>query len=201
MYGARFDMNVYDFDKTIFDGDAEDRFFRFIFQKKGFRHYWLVYWWNEFLLKCKLRTKTKTRRNEYQFLRKIEDIDAVLEEYWDLVEKHMMPWYSTARRDDDVIATGTPGFLMEPIIRRLGIKHMIATKMDKKTGEIDGLFAVGEPKAKAFLQVYPEGSIDNFYSDAWSDHFMAELAKKAWIVRGNGELTEWNEFFANHPKK
>ena len=83
-------MNVYDFDKTIFDGDAEDRFFNYMFRKKGFRHYWIIYWGNELLLKCKLRSKTQTRRNEYQFLRKIDDIDAVLEDYWDLMEKHIL---------------------------------------------------------------------------------------------------------------
>ena len=30
-------MNVYDFDKTIFVGDTEDRFFDFMFKQKGFR--------------------------------------------------------------------------------------------------------------------------------------------------------------------
>ena len=194
-------MNVYDFDETIFWGDSERRFFHYQFRKKGFRHYWFVFWWNELLYKWKLISKTRSRRNEYQFLNKIPDIDAVLEDYWDQVEKYMKPWYKKVQREDDVIATGTPGFLMEPIIRRIGVKYMIATRMDKHTGEIEGIFAVGEEKARAFLREYPKDSIDIFYSDAYSDRFVAELAREAYIVRGDGELTEWNEYFSMHSKK
>ena len=68
-------------------------------------------------------------------------------------------------------------------------------------GKIDGIFAIGEEKAKVFRRQFPDAVIDAFYSDAWSDHFMAELAKKAYIVKGDGELTEWDRYFAEHPKR
>lgn len=194
-------MNVYDFDETIFFGDAENRFFAYMFEQKGFGRYRLMYRWNELLFKLKLRSKTKSRENEYSILKKVPDIDALLEDFWNRNEQYMKPWYAKVRRDDDIIATGTPGFLMEPMMKRLGIRYMVSTAMDKHTGKIDGIFAIGEEKAKVFRRQFPDAEIDAFYSDAWSDHFMAELAKKAYIVKGDGELTEWDRYFAEHPKR
>ena len=96
-------MNVYDFDKTIFYGDSEDRFFDFMFRRKGYFWYKLNYRWNELLLKLRILDKTTTRESEYRILRKIhktDDLDRILEEYWDEVEQYMMPWYETVKRPD-----------------------------------------------------------------------------------------------------
>ena len=38
--------------------------------------------------------------------------------------------------------------------------------------------------------MFPNGIIDNFYSDSYSDTPLAKLANKAYIVKKN-ELKEW----------
>lgn len=193
-------MNVYDFDETIFTGDSEDRFFDFMFKKKGFRHYKINFKFFDLLNKAHLMKKTKSREHQYAFLNKIDDIESVTEEYWNEVEKYMKPWYNDAKKDDDIIASGTPGFLLEPIMKRLGLTNLVATKMNRHTGKIDGDFAVGEFKIVNFKEKFGTDCIDKFYSDAYSDHYVADYAKEAYVIHGNDECTEWNEFFNAHPE-
>lgn len=195
-------MNVFDFDETIFTGDVENRFADYMFKKKGFRLYRLKWDFLEFLSKdLKVISRTKARNMQYSFLAKVDDIDNVVLDYWSGIEKHLKPWYNEIKRPDDVIASGTPRFLLEPIVKKLGIGGLVATEMDKKTGKIDGDFAVGEYKVVNFKKQYGLDCIDNFYSDAYSDHFIAEYAKKAFIIHGeNDECTEWNEYFKAHPE-
>lgn len=197
-------MNVYDFDETLFYGDSEDRFFQFMFKKKGYFFYKLNYKWNEFKLHRGWSTKTETRESEYKILEKInrvDNLDRLLEEYWDEVEQYMMPWYEKVKRPDDVIASGTPRFIMEPIVKRLGLTNLVATEMDRKTGKCTGKFAVAEAKLVNFELQFDCADIDNFYSDAYSDHFIADKAKKAWVIYGDQQQMEWNEFFEKHPEK
>ena len=194
-------MNVYDFDETIFTGDTEDRFFRFMFAKKGFRRYKANFKFYDTLHKLGIISKTKSREGQYKFLKDIDDIDKVLEEYWAEIEQYMKPWYNDVKRDDDVIASGTPRFLLEPIMKKLGLTGLVATEMDPKTGKIDGDFAVGEFKIVNFKNQYSLNSIDKFYSDAYSDHYLADYAKEAYIVHDDDEITEWNEYFMTHPDK
>lgn len=196
-------MNVYDFDKTIFWGDTEDRFFAYIFEKRP--DLWFYKWnhhiWEKVFNWKFIENKTLIREIQYSVLRKIDDVDAMLEAYWEENACHMMKWYDSVKRPDDVIATGTPAFIMEPIMRRLGLTEMVATDMDKKTGKINGIFAVYGYKVDEFKKKYSLDDIDEFYSDAWSDHYLAEYAKKAYVVHDNEQITEWNEYFTTHPKK
>ena len=194
-------MNVYDFDETIFTGDSEDYFFAYLFKKPGFFWDQVRYRWYELLFKCKLVSKTKAREAEYSLLRKSDDLDGLLADYWDQHERHMKSWYAAVKRPDDVIASATPRFLMEPIVARLGLTGLVATEMDPRTGKIHGEFAAGPYKVDQFRKQFSLDEIDEFYSDAYSDHFLAEYAKRAYVVHGDGERTEWNAYFATHKKK
>ena len=194
-------MNVYDFDETIFTGDSEDYFFAYLFKKPGFFWDQVRYRWYELLFKCKLVSKTKAREAEYSLLRKIDDLDGLLADYWDQHERHMKSWYAAVKRPDDVIASATPRFLMEPIVARLGLTGLVATEMDPRTGKIHGEFAAGPYQVDQFRKQFSLDEIDEFYSDAYSDHFLAEYAKRAYVVHGDGERTEWNAYFATHKKK
>ena len=114
-------MKVYDFDETMFTGDSEDRFFDYIFHQKGFFWYHINWWWWEILLRLKIINKTTARQGHYMFLRKIKNLDEVLEGYWDSVMKYMKPWYMAVKDPEDIVASGTPAFLMEPAMKRLGL--------------------------------------------------------------------------------
>ncbi len=194
-------MNVYDWDKTVFDGDAEDYFFAYIFRDGKYPWHHLVYDVMEWMCGHKIIGKTAARTAMYRVLKKIDDIDATLEAYWDEHEKYVLGWYRKAMRPDDVIATGTPRFLMEPMLKRLGLSGLVATDMNPKTGDIDGLFLGADLKVGAFYKQYPDGVIDKFYSDTYSDHFLADIAKEAYVLHDGYQMTEWNQYFREHPEK
>lgn len=188
-------MNVYDFDKTIFDGDCEDYFFAWFFRKHHWPLYHFNYHFHELLFKCGLMSKTQSREKEYRFLRKVEDLDSVLEQYWNIHARHMMAWYLAIKEPTDVIATGSPRFLMEPIVERLGLTRLVATDMDRHTGKINGKFAVKQYKLQAFEEQFDTSEIDNFYSDSFDDNFLAQHARHAYAVHDGDTRTLWNDFF------
>ena len=197
-------MNVYDFDETIFEGDCEERFFKYLSGFDGFRLTRVKFRFFEVLSKSlKLMSRTTARQIQYKFLKRIDDIDSFVEKYWDTVEKYMKPWYLEVKKEDDIIASGTPEFLIRPMVSRLGLTGLVATDMNKKTGKITGFFAVGPYKLEYFEKEFDSNNIDKFYSDAYSDHFLADKAKHAYFIYGKNhdQMTDWNEYFKTHAKK
>ena len=98
----------------------------------------------------RLVSKERLKENIFRFVRKESDLDAVLEEYWDEHESWIAPWYLKQRRDDDLVISASPEFVVKPMTDRLGIALM-ATPMDKKTGKIIGANCYGEEKVRRFI--------------------------------------------------
>ncbi len=194
-------MNVYDFDETVFKGDTEVYFFNYMFRRIGAFPWKLNYRFYEWISNHKMMRKTKAREKCYRILRAVDDIDAVLEDFWDEHEKYLLDWYLKAKRPDDVIASGTPAFLMIPIVKRLGLTELIATDMDKHTGKVNGNYVVLQEKVTEFRKKFPGQTIDNFYSDSWTDHFLAEIAVHAYAMDEKYEPQDWDAYFDAHPEK
>ncbi len=192
-------MNVYDFDGTLLDGDTEDYFFEYLFQKRKdlrlcrFRYQF----WNLVMRIFSPRDKTWFRERQYRVLRHIPDLDRFLSEFWAEHRKHLKSWFRPVIHPDDIIASATPRFLLEPILPVLGVTRLVATDMDSKTGKVSGHFTSHQFKTEAFRKQYDLSQMDNFYSDTYSDHFMADLAKQAYAVHGE-QLTEWKKYFCSH---
>ncbi len=187
-------MNIYDFDKTIYDGDSTADFIKFCAKK--YKRTWLTLIptaWAFFLYAIGLYTKTQFKEKMYRFLRYIPNIKLALNEFWDTHEKNILDYYKAQKRDDDIIISASPQFLLEPICERLGITKLIASKVNKKFGIYTGENCWGEEKVKRLLEEYGIEECENFYSDSFSDTPLAEIAEKAYIVRKNN-LTPWNDY-------
>ncbi len=184
-------MNVYDFDDTILEGDTERYFWAWIFKKhphiQGYHSEYLFY---ITIQNMGLITRDDSRPHTYAFLKELDDIDSVVEEFWDEHEHFIKKWYLETKKEDDVIISASPEFLLVPICRRLGIKRLIASYMDKKTGKLLAKFNYASQKVIRFREVFGDESPDCFFSDSESDRFMAEISKKAIKVIGN-ELIPW----------
>lgn len=184
-------MNVYDFDDTILDGDTEVYFWAWIF--KNYPH--LQKYHSEYLFyitvqKMGLITRDDSRPHIYSFLQDLENVDEIVERFWDEHQSFIKEWYLKTQRKDDVIVSASPEFLLIPICKRLGIKHLIASHMDKKTGKLPDKFNYAEQKVVRFKERFGDAKIDCFFSDSESDRFIARLADKAIKVVGN-QLLEW----------
>ena len=114
------------------------------------------------------------------------DMDAELVRFWDGHIKNVKKWYLDMKREDDVIISASPEFLLAECCRRLGIKHLIASRVDPKTGKYEGLNCYGDEKPKRFDEYFGaerRGEIEAFYSDSYSDVPMAVIAKRAYLVK------------------
>lgn len=186
-------MNVYDFDKTLFPGDSPVKFWSYC--KKKYPKIW-----NHFpggvtkmiLYKFKMFTWTEVIDKIFEFLKYLPDPLAEVEAFWDENEHKIYSWYKEVQKEDDVVITATPRFLIEPIAKRLGIKNLIATELDIKTHKVQGLDCTGIEKVRRFKEIYPDAKIDNFYSDSYSDTPLAKIAENAFMVHSGGRITEWN---------
>ena len=157
-------MNAYDFDETVYYGDSEFHFIEYIFAKYP-------------------SMKKYARRY-------LDNVDKELAEFWVTHEKNLKKWYLDVKTTGDVIVSATPGFILEPIAEKLGVK-LIATRMDKKTGELSGTYNYGDEKVRRFKEIYGDVRPEKFYSDSYSDEPMAKLAAEAFMVSGD-DIEPWN---------
>lgn len=183
-------MNVYDFDKTIYDGDSTLDFWKHCL----IRYPKIVTMFPKALLyagkfKIGMCSREEFKEQFYAFLRFVPDVTAEVERFWDAHWKKLKSYYLEQRKEDDVIISASPEFLIRVACTRLGIT-CIASAVNPKTGYLEGPNCRGEEKVRRFLLQYPDGVVDSFYSDSNSDRFMAKMAQRAYLVKGN-KILDW----------
>ena len=185
-------MNVYDFDQTVFWPDSS-----FCFIMYCLRHYprsVLPAFVKSILPALRYYTEKKQdagrlKENLFSFLPRISDIDSVVESFWMEYRKNIQQWYLRQKKEDDLIISASPEFLLSPICRELGVS-LIATPMEKYTGKIHGLNCHDREKVRRFRMEYPCVKPEKFYSDSLSDSPMAELAELAYLV-SREQIAPW----------
>lgn len=194
-------MNVYDFDKTIYAGDSTLDFYFFSLKKNpmlirflpiqiiGFIKYM-------FGMYSKLQFKEKF----YSFLKGIKDVDSMVELFWNENQDKIKDWYLKSKEESDVIISASPEFLLNNICRRIGIKHLIASEVNKNTGICEGENCYGEEKVLRFKKYFEKGEIKKFYSDSLSDAPISLMGSERYIVNGNNILP-WDQYSPGKVKK
>ena len=138
-------MNTYDFDKTIFYPDSSVTFIKHCFRK----YPWIML--KNFpgaipqavAYAVKGGSDVKLKEKLFAFLKDIPDIDGEVERFWAEHKDGIGEWYLRQKKDDDVIISASPEFLLEPVCREFGV-NLIGTRMDKHSGKIDGENCHGE---------------------------------------------------------
>lgn len=185
-------MNVYDFDKTIYDGDSTQRFLVFLIRRRPrlvMKLPGLAV--NALLFGLKLRGKQDFKERMFRsFFAGVSDIYAMLDAFWDANMDGVKRWYAAVRRDDDVVITASPVDIVRPCCERLGIKRVLGSPVDMKTGRYAGPNCHGQEKVRRFGAEFPGETVDDFYSDSHSDDPMARVAKRAFMIKGE-EIAPW----------
>lgn len=183
-------MNVYDFDNTIYNGDSTFDFYIYCLRKhkeifkllpslsKGFAKFYIL----------KKGSKTEFKENMYKFLQFI-DTEKEVRLFWDKHIDNIKEWYYIKQKADDVIISASPEFLLKPICKKLGIKHLIASNVSADNGKYTGINCHGKEKVRLFKMQFNE-SIDKFYSDSYSDTPLAKISKEAFMVKGQ-KISKW----------
>lgn len=184
-------MNVYDFDNTIYSGDSTKDFYLFCLKKHkkivfltpalgiAFIKYYVF----------KKGTKTQFKEKMYKFLHYC-DTQKDVSDFWESNIGNIKDWYLKQKRNDDVIISASPQFLLKPLEKKLGFT-VIASKVDEKTGKYSGENCYWDEKVKRFREIYKDAEIDKFYSDHYSDEPLAQISKEAFIVEENN-IIPWD---------
>ena len=181
-------MNTYDFDETIFYPNSAWTFGNWCFKRNLPRTLrsvpYLIRATVQFLFK---RISAGTFKMKlFHFMRYVPDPDSEIKQFWDEHESRISEWYLRQKREDDVIISASPDFLIEEIGNRLGVR-VIATKMDRHTGEFLSKNCSGEEKVHRFYEAFHDGKIEAFYSDSFVDTPMAKIADKAYMIVDKGQ--------------
>lgn len=174
-------MNVYDFDKTICKDDTESDFF-FYELRHHIRNLFRIPYFTIIHTKYKMHkiTREEYRNGFYKCMKDAKDIKEEVNRFWIKRQKKMLPWYLKQQKEDDVIISATPRFLLEDFLTSINIKNLIASDFDLKERKCIGKLVYGEEKVIRFCSAYDSSKIDAFYSDSMSDLPMFNLAKKAY---------------------
>lgn len=184
-------MNVYDFDKTIFYPDSSVSFFLYCL-----KHYPAAVLPRSkdivrtALLYARRAVNTKELKQVlFSFLRGLPEPEEAVRRFWDKRFHGIGAWYLARRREDDLIISASPEFLVREPASRLGVA-LLGTRMDIRSGVIEGENCHDEEKVRRFYAAYPDGKIEDFYSDSLSDAPLARIAQRAWIVKKE-KLSPW----------
>lgn len=182
--------NIYDFDKTIFDGDSTARFCLYVLGRNP--RIWprfIPVGFHFLAMALKLEEKTQAKQALYRaLLCPLRNVDEWVDSFWQKNFCRIKGWYVRQKRDDDLIISASPEFLLQPVCQKLGVQLM-ASRVDKKTGMYQGLNCHGQEKVRRYREKYPPEEFE-FYSDSLSDAPMARIAQKAWLVKGDC-LSPW----------
>ena len=180
-------MTVYDFDNTIYDGDSTFDYFLFCLR----RHPSLIRWLftmvrglvrYKMCLVSRKELVTTAERCMFSILHACPDHEALTEAFWDKNIGKIKKFYLEQKKSDDVIMTASFDFLIEPCLRRLGLKNAVCSSADLAAGKITRL-CFRENKPELFAALFPNQTVEAFYTDSLNDRPMMLYAEKCYFVR------------------
>ena len=178
---------VFDFDKTVYDGDSSIDFFLFCIRHNlkcirilpGFFQKTILY-------KLNRTTKESLKESFFEFLQYLDNPEAVVLSFWESHKNKIKPFFSKRSHVQDMIISASPEFLLNPICKELNVDTLIASEVDISTGKFNGKNCSGEEKYKRMVHLFGESiKIVEFYSDSDVDIPLAKRAEKAWKVKKN----------------
>ncbi len=183
-------MNVYDFDETIYLNDSSIEFYKYNLKKNPK----LIKHWPKQLkaatdYKRGKITKTEMKTIFYEYFQDVKNIDKKVIDFWNENQHKIRPWYLKQKRDDDVIISASPEFLLKPVTDMLGV-HLIASDVDRFTGKNRQENCYGPEKVNRFKKEFDLKEIEAFYSDSYSDDPLAQFAQKAYMVKKD-DIQPW----------
>ena len=180
-------INIYDFDKSIYDGDSSTDFIKYLIKKDKKLLLYLPKMLISFIkYKLKIINKETMKECFFNIVTRFDNIDDLVKEFWNINDSKIKPFFKNSRHSNDIIASASPFFLLEPIKKKYKVKDIIASQIDKKTGKYSGINCHGEEKINRLKEKYPDIKIEKMYSDdAKSDRPLLELAENSYIVKKN----------------
>ena len=183
-------MNIYDFDGTIYNGDSCKDIVIYGLKK----HPKVTFESLKKAKKLKLDYKNglipfeRLKEELLSFIFKIDNYPKFINDFVDSHMKKIKPFYLSRKTDNDVIISASYELWISVFARRLGIRYVIATRVDTD-GKIIGKNCKGEEKVSRIRSLFQDSIISCAYSDSSVDIPLLELANTAYVVEGNKLIT------------
>ena len=185
-------MNIYDFDKTLYGSDSTMDFIFYSFRKHpGLVRFLPGIGLAAALYAVKCIDKTAMKQRFYRIFTGY-DAEGLLEDFWDTHQHKIFPWYPGQQEETDIVISASPEFLLKPICKRLGIRHLIASRVDSKTGQYTGANCWGPEKVIRLKDEMGITHCDKFFSDSYSDQPLADIADEAFLIV-KGDICPWGK--------
>lgn len=195
-------MNVYDFDGTIYEKDSTLEFYKYALKHSPrVRRFIFTQFWGFFLYVTGFYSKTRMKERFHSYLSVIDDAEALTEKFWDENISGIRQWYIDRKRSDDVVISASPDFIVLAACKRVGVQHVIATKVDPLTGRFLSENNLNKEKVRRFQEQFGKDEIEEFFSDSLSDEPMANVAKRSYFVRSSGDFIPWEEYKPSFVKR
>lgn len=185
-------INVYDFDKTLYPGDSTVEFYFFCLKRQPTLLRFLPkQLWAAVQYKLGGIQKTAFKQGFFSFLRGVSAVEEQVVEFWKKRILRLRPLMMKYPCETNLIITASPEFLVKVVADELDA-ILIGSQVDPTTGEFTCENCYGEEKVCRFRKMLPKYNIDCFFSDSVSDQPLAQLAEKAYLVKGK-KILPWPE--------
>lgn len=180
-------MKAFDFDNTLYRGESVFDFALFMIKKKKkFLFYIpsfvkLLIFYKSTKISIEKFTKSLEKYSQI-FLKNKEEIFSYVDEFWEKNIDKIYPEMLEKVKENDVIITASPSFLIERIQNILPTKNILATKLDLDKGKIIYLNFQSN-KVEHFKKIYPHATIEEFYTDSMNDLAMMNISKNVYLVK------------------
>lgn len=186
---------VYDFDKTIYNGETSTDFMLF-FLKRNPRYIIRIcnVLYSLFYYKKDLK---KSKEIFFRILNgvNIEFLKEEINEFWKVKKDKIFSWVydeileNKKMADELILISATPSIFLEKISKELGFDKLLATEFENTNklfdSKIKGANCKGKEKVNRLNEYIDNYKILKFYSDSMSDKPLFDLAnEKIFINKG-----------------
>jgi len=193
---------VFDFDGTLFQGDATKDFCWFYYRKRPLKSYYFLvqvaYW---FINHLGLISTTKFKSKFIAFLNNndAKQIEHLLTLFWEqkraFVREHLLHKITELKKNGIhiVVVSASPELFIKDFCLTLGIDVVIGTQLLVKNNKYSLLKNCrGKEKLVRLKQAIPRFEIVSAYSDNEDDTTLLKLAKTGYWVDKKGEISPVN---------
>ena len=195
-------LSVYDFDKTIYNGETLNDFYRFYLIKKPWKIYTVIFQlWYFLLYILKIISLEKLKENFLRFLNgeNTGELKELIREFWEKKERKINPWVKDEilknKKETEILVaiSASPTFLIIDRLRLMGFNVVIGTNFlfenTKFRSHITSKNCKNYEKVKRMDKWAEDNNIQydivNFYSDSIADKPLFDLAEnKYWVKKG-----------------
>ena len=185
------EIDVFDFDKTIYKGDSTIDFWLFSIKQQPFLLLLLPFQVFGFLLYAlKIVPLGTAKAWLLSFMRFIDGEQAVAA-FWQKNSYKLCDWFNESFMErETIVATASPEFLVAPACMDKGVAHVLGTRANIHTGKITGKNCKGAEKLSRIAEIYPNMVIIRAFSDDEKADLPLFMAAFIGYLVKNGEIEE-----------